>query len=608
MAQSLLRRWWKQFWHGVEVLRRALFNLLFLLMLVVAAAWLWPAGEPSIPKGSVLVIAPAGTLTDELSALDPLQWLAGGAQPLETRLLDLVEAIDRAARDDRIPALVLDVQELQGGGLSKLQELAAAIQRFRATGKPVIAFADTYDQNQYYLAAHADEVLLNPMGAVVLEGYAVYQHYVREALDKLLIDVNVFRIGEYKSAVEPFTRNDMSPAARRANEAWLHDLWQQYVEAVARQRTLAPEQIAEYAEHYAERLKGARGDPAQLALDAGLVDQLLPRPGILHILQERFGVAAADSYPAVDVATYLAATDSGTDGQPLVGLIVANGLMLDGEQPAGTVGGDSLAARLREARLDDEIRAVVLRIDSEGGSAFAAEIIRQELLQLKSTGKPVVVSMGTTAASGGYWIAADADQIWATPATLTGSIGIFGALPTIDRSLQRLGIHTDGIGTTSLAGGFRMDRPLSPAHREVMEQMLDAGYRRFIELVATGRDMPIQHVESVAQGRVWSGLAAQDVGLVDQLGGLHDAQRAAAELAGLTQSRLHVMEPPISIQEWLLREMIGVMAVALEPAAKSWPWAVAAHPMSTWQALWQRLTHLNDPQGMYLLCTVCTPP
>lgn len=618
MSQQRRSGLWRRFWRLVDGARRAVFNLLFLALLAVLLIGLLRDARPVVVPGSALVIAPVGVLSDQLSSIDPLLlWLATESQPLETRLLDLIDAIDRAADDERIPMLVLQLDGLQGGGLSKLQELAAAVQRFRATGKPVIATGDSYTQDQYFLAAHADEVLLDPMGAVQLEGYGVYQNYFREALEKLSIDINVFRIGEYKSAMEPFTRNDMSEAARRANLAWLEDLWQQYLQAVAEYRRIAPDALAQYADGYAEHLAAAGGDAAQTALRAGLVDRLMSRSASNAYLQAQLGSTVDDDFPAVDVTTYLAATDAIVDGTPIVGLITASGMIADGEQPLGTVGGDTLAGLLRSARLDETVRAVVLRIDSGGGSAHASEVIRQEILDLKRAGKPVVVSMGSVAASGGYWIAANADQIWATPASLTGSIGIFGALPTVERGLQQLGIHTDGVGTTQLAGGFRPDRPLSDSHREIIQQELERGYQRFIDLVAAGRDMSVERVESIAQGRVWSGLAAQDIGLVDELGGLRDAQRVAAELAGLEDSQLISIEPPLSAPERILRELTGVATRALvEVMAPSLRHTTAAllsspiwlHYQYSMQYGGSILAGLNDPRGHYLLCSVCSAP
>lgn len=601
MSDGRGRGFWRSLWHLLDTTRRLVFNLLFLALLLGAVALYFGGRVSPVPEGAALMVAPTGVLTDQPAGADPLLWWLGEGQPPETRLADLVEAIDRAAEDERIPMLVLRLQDLQGGGLSKMQELAAAVRRFRDSGKPVVAVADYYTQDQYYLAAQADRVLLNPMGAVALEGFAVYRNYFREALDKLDVDVNVFRVGEYKSAVEPLTRNDMSEAARRANQAWLDDLWRQYLEGVSQARQLPVQGLARHVAEYPQRLQRLDGDAARLALETGLVDELMARPAMNDYLQQRLG-GDGSGFPAVSVSDYLAATDAETAERGEVGLITASGVIIDGEQPPGAVGGDTIAGLLRQARMDETVRAVVLRIDSGGGSAYASEVIRQELLKLKQAGKPVVVSMGSVAASGGYWIAADADQIWATPATLTGSIGIFGALPTLDRSLQHLGIHTDGIATGPLAGGFRPDRPLSDAVRQVVQAELEQGYERFIDLVATGRGMPAERVEAVARGRVWSGLAARDIGLVDQLGGLRQAQRAAAELAGLEHWRVRSIEPPLSPRERLLRALSGVWAAPV--ATEGFGGQLARQ----YRGLWRSLAGLSDPRGFYLLCGVCNAP
>lgn len=604
MAETERRGFWRSLWRWIDGTRRAILNLLFVLVLVMIIAVALQEKKPAVPDSGALVVAPAGILTDQLSYVDPVTaWLSGEQHPSETLLSDAVESIDRAAGDPRISMMVLQLRDLYGGGLSKMQELAEALQRFRAQGKPIVAVGDLYTQDQYFLAAHADEILLNPMGAVLLEGYGVYRNYFRQALEKLAIDVNVFRVGEFKSAVEPFTRDDMSESARNANRAWLDDLWQQYRTAVAEQRQLTPEAVADYVDHYAEKLAADSGDAARAAMQAGLVDRLLSRPAVNDYLRQRAGAAEDGGFSGIDFRDYLAMTQPVVKTAPVVGEITASGMIVDGEQPPGTVGGDSLAALLRQARLDNNVKALVLRIDSGGGSAYASEVIRQELLALKRSGKPVVVSMGAVAASGGYWIAADADQIWATPATLTGSIGIFGALPTFDRSLQKLGVTTDGVATTALAGAFRLDRPLSESARAIIQQELERGYHRFIDLVAEGRRMPSERVESVAQGRVWSGVAARDIGLVDHLGGLLKARRAAAELAGLDNWRIQPIELPMSPQELLLRKLSGALTY-FAPSVS----APEQRFFAGYRQVRKELSTLTDPRGFYLWCNSCIAP
>ena len=457
---------------------------------------------------------------------------------METRLRDVVEAIRAAKDDDRISSLYLDLGGLEGGGVAKLQEVAAAIDAFRATGKPVLAYGDYYDQPQYYLAAHADEIYLDPHGIAYVDGFANYGMFVKEALDKLSIDWNVFRVGQYKSAVEMFTRNDMSPAEREESLAWLNSIWGTWKTDVAKARSIEPAALQSYADDAVAALRAANGDLARMALEAGLVTALEGRYKAEERLAEITGEEEDEhTYKGIDHWAYLANVHSGKalSSKPVdkVAVIVASGEIVPGEQSPGMIGSDSLAQQLRDARFDDAVKAVVLRIDSPGGSTFASEVIRREVEALRLAGKPVVASMSSLAASGGYYIAMDADRIVASPATLTGSIGIFAMFPTFQRSLERLGVHVDGVGTTALSGEFRPDRPMSEATREILQQSIEYEYTHFIGRVAKSRKQEVGAIDAIAQGRVWSGADAKRLGLVDQLGSYQDAIDLAAKLAKL---------------------------------------------------------------------------
>ncbi|HEY4973884.1 MAG TPA: signal peptide peptidase SppA, partial [Steroidobacteraceae bacterium] len=433
--------------------------------------------------------------------------------------------------------LVIDTDDMGSAGQAKLEELARAIAAFRHSGKKVIARGTYFLQSQYYLAAQADEVYLDPFGFVLLDGYDRYRMFFKDALDKLSVDMHLFRAGKFKSAAEPFIRHDMSPEDREESDAYLQALWRGYRSAVSSARNLKAEAVAQYANSYVSAVAAAGGDTAKVAKDSGLVTGLKTQQEVEDQLIDLAGSdSAGKSYRQVSVADYLRAThaeDKQRGKGAAIGVIVASGEILDGKQSPGTVGGESTAQLLREARQDDEIRAVVLRIDSPGGSVLASEQIYREVLALKKDGKPVVVSMGDVAASGGYYIAAAADQIIASPNTITGSIGVFAQIPTFSRSLAKLGINVDGIGTTPLSGATRLDRSLSPDAARLVQITVDHAYEEFLARVAKGRGKTREAIDAIAQGRVWSGMDARQQGLVDRLGGYDDAVTEAATRAGL---------------------------------------------------------------------------
>jgi protease-4 len=604
---------------GLDGLRRVVLNALFFGILLGLAVAAWRA-RPKVPDGAALVVKPQGTLVEQLSAGDPLQrLLAGsagaGAAAKETLLKDLVDAI-RAAKDDaRIKALHLDVGDLSAAGLTKLRDLGAAIADFRTSGKKVVAYADAYMQPGYYLAAQADEVYLHPDGLLLLEGFGRWRNHYREGLERYGIDLHVFRVGEYKSAVEPYIRDDMSPEAREMTLDYAGDLWRMYVEDVAAARKLGPEDVTGLVEAMPERLRAASGDLARMALEAKLVDTLAQRDEVRARMIELVGKSEdGKTFRQVGVETYLRARGgdrSGATGRgPAVAVVVAKGEILDGTQPAGTIGGDSTARLLRRAREDEQVKAVVLRIDSPGGSSFASEIVRRECALVREAGKPLVASMGSLAASGGYWIATDADEIWAAPETITGSIGIFGLFPTVDRALARyLGVHTDGVGTTRFSDVLRPDRPMDPAVADMLRQFIDEGYEDFLERVSKARGMPREAVDRVARGRVWSGEDAKRIGLVDHLGGLDDAVAAAAKRAKLEKGyRVWYVEKDKTLRE-RLASMLAAQVLSLAAAAGVGqdPSPRAGLPtlpgaLRAVQADVLRLSRWNDPRGVYAHC------
>ena len=600
-------------WSGLDGLRKVL-HLIALLALFSVLWGLFSRPIPLVPEKAALVIDPYGPIVEQLAG-DPIERAITESlrqQPTQTLLRDVVDAIRAAKDDDRISSLYLDLTSLDGGGLAKLQEIAAAVDEFRATGKPVIAYGDYFEQGQYYLAAHADEIYLDPMGAALVFGYANYGLFLKDALDKLSVDVNIFRVGQYKSAVETYSRNDMSPAEREESLVWLNTIWNTYKADVAKARGFEPARLQAYADEAADALRRADGDLAKMALDAGLVTSLKGR----FAVEERLAQITGDdedkhSYVGVNFDSYLANIDSqkALAKRPAdkVAVIVASGEIVPGEQPPGMVGSDTLAAQLREARFDDAVKAVVLRIDSPGGSVFASEVIRREVQELRNAGKPVVASMSSLAASGGYYIAMDADRIVASPATLTGSIGIFAIFPTFQRSLERLGVHTDGVGTTALSGEFRVDRPMGDATKDLLQQSLEHGYRDFIGRVAKGRKMSVEAVDAVAQGRVWAGADAKRNGLVDELGGYHQAIEAAAKLAKLGKNYdVEYFDAETSLgQAFGLRIRVALARIVAPLLPQG---AIPQLPPALSPLLQeaQRLARLKDPGSLYAYCVFCS--
>lgn len=593
----------------INGLRLLLVNLLFLFVLLFIVSMI-NSEIPAIPDKSALVLNPQGALVDQLSYIDPLVNLLGdsGQYEQETLLQDVIDAVHMATADERITSIVMRLDGLSYGGISKMQEIAEALQVFRESGKKIYAVGDFYTQDQYWLAAQADEIYLNPMGGVDIEGYGLYRNYYKEALEKLDIDFHVFRVGDYKSGPEHWIRNTMSDEAKQSNQSWLDQLWGVYVATVAERRSLKPFELNQYVNEMDVLLAQYQGNTATAAMAAGLIDGVKTRDEANRYLIEQVGAVDEDGYyQGVEFSSYVwlrRFEDEQPETESLVGIIIAKGVILDGQQPAGGIGGDSLAELIRQARMDSEVNAVVLRVDSGGGSAFASEIIRNELALLKESGKPLVVSMGSMAASGGYWISALADEIWATPTTLTGSIGIYGAFPTLDKALAKLGIYTDGVGTTDLAGAMRLDRPLNPIAGRVIQSSIEHGYEQFIEVVADGRNMDKESVEKIAGGRVWTGTDALHNGLVDKLGGLDQAVVAAAALADLESYRRQVIELPLTPQEQFLRGLGNVLSPIKNYSINS-QWQQLLAPFRSSLDL---LSQMNDPRGIYLQCAACVAP
>ena len=604
---------------GLDGLRRFLMNVLFFGLLAALAVAAW-RGRPRVPDGAALVVKPEGAIVEQLSFADPVERLVSqsagvGEVTKETLLKDLLDAI-RAAKDDpRIKAIYLDVDDMTGAGLTKLRDLRAAIVDFKKSGKKVVAYTDGCLQSQYYLASQADEIYLHPQGMVVLEGFGRWRNYYKEGLDRYGIQMHVFRVGAYKSAVEPYLRNDMSPEAKEMARDFYGDLWRDYLADVSAARKLKPSDLTDAIDATPDRLRAAGGSMAKMALAAKLVDKLAPRDEVRKRLIALVGEdKERKSFRQIGVGAYLQAKGGDRTGSAgkgrAVAVVVAKGEILDGTQPAGTIGGDSTARLLRQAREDDEVKAVVLRVDSPGGSVFASEIIRRECELVRQAGKPLVVSMGSVAASGGYWISTASDEIWAAPETITGSIGIFGLFPTIDVPLARyLGVHTDGVGTTRFSDVLRPDRPMDPAVADVVQQAINEGYEEFLSRVSQARRMSPEQVDKIGRGRVWSGEDAKGLGLVDQLGGLDQAIDSAAKRAKLEKGyRVWYVEKEKSFRERLVsllaaraREIAVAAGWASEPSSPACANSVAGR-LRDLRADLVRLARWNDPRGIYAHC------
>jgi protease-4 len=601
---------------GISTVFAVLYRVFFILSLLIGfgIAWLIWSGGPAVRVGDnvALVVAPAGALVDQVD-VDPSQRLMEqltGEGPSQTSITEIREAFIRGAKDPRINFAVLKLDGLGRTGFAQMEEVIEAISIFRESGKPVEVWANGLDQAQYLLASHADSISLDPYGAVWVEGLSYYGNYFAEALDKVGAEVTVFRVGEFKSAVEPFIRRDMSPEARLANEEWLGDLWRGYLKRVAEGRAAADAEITDleaYIRNLPDRIEAFGGDFAALQLNDGLIDRLEPLEAFRARMGERVGIDedGHGSFNQIHHRDYLRATRRESPERPgdrqRVAQITIQGPIVDGYGDVGTAGGDQIAELLHEARRDDTVKAVLLRIDSPGGSVTASERIRRAVLALREAGKPVVASMSSQAASGGYWVAMDSDEIWAYESTITGSIGVFGLWLSFEEGLRKLGIRTDGVGTTPLAGGLRIDRALAPEVGRVFQASVNHIYNQFLDGVAAARDIDRQTVDTLAEGRVWSGSKALSLDLVDRIGGLHEAADRAAELAGLAADQYYLdrrsAAPPRPFP--MLGRFFGMLEGHVDGAVARWLSQrlglslSASEPISWW---------LNDRSGRYALC------
>ncbi|HIF9294612.1 TPA: signal peptide peptidase SppA [Photobacterium damselae] len=601
----------KAIWNLLSFTRQLVLNLIFLI-LVGALFFAFYQGDKDTetqPQPGALVLDLSGPIVEQKDPVNPVDSLlseAMGKEPQQENVLfDIVEAIRAASGDNDIKGLVLNLQNMPETSLTKLRYIAKAITDFKQSGKPVYAYGDNFSQSQYYLASYADKVFMSPDGAILLTGYGSYTLYYKSLLEKLDVTTYVFRVGTYKSAIEPYIRDNMSDAAKEANTVWLNQLWQAYTSDVAKNRNIDAAELTPKLPDFIAALKSVDGDFAKLSVKLGLVDSLMTHPEMTQEFEKTFGTDQDHNFNQISYYDYLASlTDINVPSKNKIAVVIASGAIIDGPQRPGTTGGDTTAELLREARFDNNVKAVILRVDSPGGSAFASELIRNEVDALQKAGKPVVVSMSSVAASGGYWISSSADKIIANPTTITGSIGIFAVMTTFEKGLNKLGIYNDGVGTTPFAG-VGVTRALPQGVGEIFQLGVDHGYQRFIGLVSKYRHMSLAQVDKIAQGRVWTGADAKRLGLVDELGDFDTAISAAVDLAKINDYQIEWMQQPLSPMEIFLQQftteartqlltmVLGDMPKAITPVTEK----ISADLTS--------LANFNDPKGQYAFCLNC---
>jgi protease-4 len=598
-------------WRLLNFIRELVLNLFFiLLVLVCVGIWMQFSSSTTETAGrGALLMNLTGVVVDKPSTSSKFgaigrQLLGASSDRLqENSLFDIVNTIRQAKDDRNITGIVLDLKNFAGADQPSMQYIGKALREFRDSGKPVYAVGDSYTQGQYYLASFANKVYLSPQGTVDLHGFATNGLYYKSLLDKLKVTTHVFRVGTYKSAVEPFIRDDMSPAARDADSRWIGELWQNYLTTVAANRQATPEQIFPGAKGMLDGLRKVDGDTAKYALDNKLVDVLASNAEVEKVLSKQFGWSKADNnYRAVSYYDYSLKTPA--DKGASVAVIFANGAIIDGEETPGNVGGDTTASQIRDARLDPKVKAIVLRVNSPGGSVSASEVIRSELAAARAAGKPVVVSMGGMAASGGYWISTPADYIVANASTLTGSIGIFGVINTVQNSLDSIGVHTDGVSTSPLAD-ISMTKALPQEVQEMMQLSIENGYKRFITLVAQSRHSTPEQVDKIAQGHVWTGQDAKANGLVDSLGDFDDAVAKAAQLAKLKQWHIDYYQEEPTLFNSVIDSLSGSVRAAVPEALQAYLPAPLVSAANVVKAEGDKLAAFNDPQNRYAFCLTC---
>ncbi|MBK4714216.1 MULTISPECIES: signal peptide peptidase SppA [Tenebrionibacter/Tenebrionicola group] len=604
-------------WRLLNFVRNLVLNLFFILfVLICLGIWMqFHTGASQPVREGALLLDISGVVVDKPGVSNKLgvigrQLFGASSDRLqENSLFDIVDAIRQAQGDRHITGMVLDLSNFAGGDQPSLRYIGKALQAFRDSGKPIYAYGDNYSQSQYYLASFANTIWMSAQGEVDLHGFATNGLYYKSLLDQLKVTTHVFRVGTYKSAVEPYLRDNMSDAAREADSRWLGQLWNGYLETVAANRKIPAQQVFPGAQPIIDALKKNGGDTARYALDHKLVDKLGTAAQFSATLAKQFTLNSKTPKASKEkiyqgISYYDYPVKKAPERGGAIAVIYASGAIMDGEETPGNVGGDTTASQIRDARLDANVKAIVLRVNSPGGSVTASETIREELAAAKAANKPVVVSMGGMAASGGYWISTPADYIIASPTTLTGSIGIFGIINTLENSLDSIGIHTDGVATSPLAD-VTVTKALPDEVRQMMQLSIENGYLRFINLVAASRKKTVEQVNEIAKGRVWTGLDAKNNGLVDSLGDFDDAVKKAAELAKLKSWHLRYIQDDPALLDILISGFSGSVRAMLPQTLQALLPAPLAQTAEALRAGSEKLSILNDPRNRYAICLRC---
>ena len=599
----------ERFWEWVTTARKFTINLLFLLIVLIILfsilGSIFSSNKLPDPEGKALVFNPEGPIVEQVSGLgaDPINILLSGLPTPEVNVRDVLFTLEAAHKDERIEHVILSLDNIYGTGQTVLYDVGQALKKLKDSGKNIVAIADYYDQSSYYLASFANEIILHPDGGVAIDGYSTVRLYYRSFIDKLEVTVNLFRVGKYKSAMEPYIRDNMSEADKEARLAYLKILWDSWKNVVSENREIQANTIQSYADNLDEYMLAEGGNGAKAALKLNLVDKLLNRTQKREYLMELIGKDEEEkSFAQISSSDYFKLTkkdEAKNRSKNKIAVVVAVGSIVNGSQPTGMIGGDSTARLIREAHEDEDVKAIVLRVDSGGGSAFASEVIREEILLAKNKDLKVIASMSNVAASGGYWISANADEIWASHDTITGSIGIFGFIPTFEKSLDKIGIHTDGVSTTKIGGGIDPYRSINPILARAIQSEIEYGYQRFIELVAEGRNMTPEEVDSIAQGRVWAGEKALQIGLIDNIGNLDQAIERAAELSGLKDYKTIYPSQSTDWKDQLINQFFSKLISTFTDQIESKPLIKKSLEFAN------QLDDLNDPRGIYLKCLDC---
>ena len=603
-------------WKALCFIRDLVMNVVFLgfVLLLMAIISFSSGGKKSITltEEGGLLLNLDGYLADNrdetLRWQDALSELNGEYVARKISTFDVVSAIEYAQQDPQIKGLVLDLNHFEGADLPALDFIGATINRFKESGKPVIAYADNYTQGQYYLASFANEIYLNTIGQVDIHGLAQENLYFKDMLDKLAVMPHIFRVGTYKSAVEPFLRNDMSAEAKANMQRWLGEMWNNYVLSVSENRKIKKDNVLLNAKQYLSDLKALKGNSTAYAQQRGLVTDIVTRLDLDKKLTALFGKGSDEKANLIELDDYLSQLPDRLEHYNIlnkIAVVNVEGTIIDGESDDENAGGDTIARILRKAHDDNSVKAVVLRVNSPGGSAFASEIIRQETENLQKIGKPVIVSMGAMAASGGYWISSTADYIIADANTITGSIGIFAMFPTFENSIKKIGVSADGVSTTELANTSAFS-PLAKPVQDIYQTEIEHGYDRFLEIVSKGRQLSKTQVDKLAQGQVWLGSDAFQNGLVDEIGSFNEAVNKAEQLVNQRQD---TAVQDFSV-EWFTDDNVSLISTLLRDTKKGTQeqlvkWLDLPAPIQKLQKELNVLTKFNDPKGQYLYCLNC---